>query len=59
MTSERNEEIATKIHELIHKEKGLTYYDVLGILEVVKAYYVTMICRLNKNPDIKVFKVKP
>lgn len=59
MNSQQQEEIANKIHEQLHKEKGLTYYDVLGILEVVKAYYVTRICQLNGAAQITVHKVKP
>lgn len=53
----KNERIARGIHDLLHKDE-LTYYEALGILEVVKAYYVTRIYHLNNTPDAIVLKVK-
>jgi hypothetical protein len=52
----KHERIARGIHDLLHKDE-LTYYEALGILEVVKAYYVTRICQLNITPDAILLKV--
>jgi len=52
----KHEQIANVIHEVLHEHK-LTYYEALGILEVVKSYYVTRICQLNGAAQITVHKV--
>lgn len=57
MNPEKQTEISNKIHELLHAEKHLTYYDALGILEVVKAYYVTGICKMQGPSKVTVHKV--
>lgn len=53
----KNTRISNSIHEILNKE-DLTYFEVLGILEVVKGYYVTSICQLKRTTSIKVSRVE-